>query len=128
MANLVTTAEVEAIISIDSNVIADLTPFIDAAHLIVSEELDDSSLGLSDARKKEIERWLSAHFAAISDMRSAEEGVREAATQLFQHKVDLGLNVTMYGQQAQLLDTSGTLKRLNSEDGTTNVPSIEVMP
>lgn len=112
MAYLVTEAEVYGIIEVDSDV--DLDPFIRVAHLIVDEQL--SGKGMSDDRLKEIERWLSAHFVAIRDMRIANEtaGVSNA----FQYNLGLNFQVTMYGQQAMMLDTSGTLAALNKAKGS----------
>ena len=105
----VTDAEVREIIEIDSS-ITDLTPFITPANLIVTKECTDSSLDA--AQLKEIERWLAAHFVAIRDMRSAREQAGQVSIG-YQWKLGLNLQVTMYGQQAIMLDTSGALANLN---------------
>lgn len=105
----VTADEVKEIIDVDSS-ITNLTPFITAANLLVNAECTDSSL--SDELLKEIERWLSAHFIAIRDTRSASEGAGSVRIS-YQYKLGLNLNVTLYGQQCLLLDTSGALARLN---------------
>lgn len=102
---LVTESEVKEIITTS---IPSIAAYITAADLIVSEEL--SNKGLSANRLKEIERWLSAHFVAIS-----EESARISAETIGRSNITyggqfgLGLQHTRYGQQAMLLDTSGTL-------------------
>ena len=108
----VTEEEVEEIIEVDSAILS-LDPFITAANLLVTEELyDDSAIDFSESRYKEIERWLAAHFTAIRDMRSAAERAGTVG-QEFQYNLGLNLQVTIYGQQALALDTSGTLAALS---------------
>ena len=63
---------------------------------------------------------MAAHFVAIRDVRSASE-TAGPVSQSFQHRVDLNLNQTQYGQQALILDTSGYLASLQNmalEGGT----------
>jgi len=111
----VTQLEVDAITDIDSSV--DLTPFINTAtklidNALVGKGLDDDTLTL-------IELWLSAHFSKILELHPAEERVGAVAMQ-YQWKVGLNLQVTMYGQQALILDTTGTLGKLNEGMGLPN--------
>ena len=111
MALRVTTDEVREIIPLESSFTdAMVTAMITGANVVVTEVCTDSSL--DTAHLKEIERWLSAHFCAIRDMRAATEKTGPASIS-FQYKVDLRLDVTMYGQQAMIIDTSGALARLN---------------
>lgn len=108
----VTEAEVRAImLDIDPN-LTDLSPFITAANLLVTQVCTDSSL--SDALLKEIERWLSAHYVCMADPRLMSEGI-QSAKDVYESKVDLGLDVSRYGQQAKRLDTSGALARLDKQ-------------
>jgi hypothetical protein len=100
---------VEGIIEIEVG--ADLTPFILFANELVTEFCED--VGYSEERKELIERWLSAHAYAIMDPRTSSENVGIGVN--FQSKVDLGLDVTHYGQQAKRLDTAGGLARLDQE-------------
>lgn len=109
MANRVSDAEVQAIIDVE-DVSDDMAPFITAANLLVTAKCSGS--GYSTALLKEIERWLAAHFYAIKDPRLVSEKAGTSAT--YQQKVDLGFNVTTYGQQALLLDTAGNLAALNA--------------
>jgi len=126
MAARVTADEVKAIIEVDSSV-DDLTPFIHVANKIVSSECTDSSLDSDD--KKEIERWLAAHFVAIRDMRKASEKAGPVADSN-QYKLGLNLQVTMYGQQAMIVDTSGALARLNkqAQDGVRHASLYTIDP
>lgn len=108
----VTQEEVAGIIKVNLTKIPDLTPFIDAANLLVTDECAGSSY--SDARLKQIELWLSAHFYAVRDPRRSSEAA-SGVSQSLQSSVSLGFNVTHYGQQAMLLDTVGNLSRLQGQ-------------
>ncbi len=65
---------------------------------------------LSDAHLAEIERWLAAHYIAATREQQISEAGAGGATVKYQGNTDVGLNATMYGQQAMILDTSGKLK------------------
>lgn len=117
-------SEVDKIIDVDPN-ITDYSAFISVASLLV----DDISAGdssISEDRLKEIERWLSAHFLAIRDMRASDEKAGKVSMS-YQYKLGLNLQVTMYGQQAMMLDSSGYLSRLNKDGvGDKAVASVTV--
>jgi len=104
----VTEAEVQEIIETSVTV----TPFISAANLTVTQHL--SGKGLSSDLLKEIERWLAAHFAAMADPRVSQESVAGAAW-TYEGQTGLGLDSTRYGQQAKLLDPTGTLAKLGAK-------------
>ena len=110
----VTDAEVRAIMEQDQIIVSDLTPFITAADIVIDDHA--AIAALSDATTKEISRWLAAHFTSIMDKRVASEKAG-SVSQDFQYKLGLNFQVTMYGQQAMMLDSSGTLSRLNKADG-----------
>lgn len=120
-----TQAAVEAIIEVDEDAVADLTPFIDAANELVTEICAPVAT-YTAARLELIERWLAAHFYAVRDPRVASEGVK-GVTASYQHRVGLHLAVTTYGQQAMLLDTNGGLAALSKrmEEGTVT-PTVGV--
>lgn len=112
MAARTTAALMKGIIETDDTNIPDLTPFIDAANLLVTD-----SCGSADytADKLElIERWVAAHFYAVRDPRATAERAGPVGQNL-QSKVDLGLAVTHYGQQAMLLDSEGGLAAANKQ-------------
>jgi hypothetical protein len=106
----VTSDEVKEIIEVPSTLT--LTAFITAANVLVNQNLTAS--GLDDDLLKEIERWLAAHFAAIRVRQLASQDIGEGKDQ-YQYKLDLGLRVTMYGQQAIMLDPTGILDRLTHQ-------------
>lgn len=90
----------------------DLTPYIEVADTIVTEEL--GSRGLSASRLKQIELYLAAHFAIVTlergglqQQRIGFQGPEDTYKQI-QNKSE-GFLSTRYGQQAVALDTSGRL-------------------
>lgn len=111
MATRVTATEVKVIIQTsldDSNV----EEFINLANLIVTEDL--ASLGMSDGRLTEIEKWLSAHFVSMREKGAREkEKVGQSSSE---YKGTLGQNLafTRYGQQAMIIDSSGTLAKMST--------------
>jgi hypothetical protein len=69
-------------------------------------------LGMPDALLKEIERWLTAHLIACSRDRQVREEVAGGARISYFSEYSMvgkGLDATLYGQQAKILDTTGTL-------------------
>lgn len=89
----------------------DLTPFIFTANELVTEAC--APLGYTEARLELIERWLSAHFYAVFRPPS-NKGVRvDVIDDRVDSKVDLGFNVTWYGQQALRIDTLGGLASID---------------
>lgn len=91
----------------------DLTPFIDTANELVSEVCAPVTT-YTTTRLELIERWLAAHFYAILDPRAISEGAN-FIIQRIESQVDLGFDVTRYGQQAMRLDTNGGLAKLNED-------------
>lgn len=116
MAARVTDEEVQAIMDDYPD---DLTPFIELATLLVDEEL--ASTDLSTDRLKQIEKWLSAHFAATKTPLTTQESVKISVAYQ-RSSPGKGLYATQYGQQAVVLDTTGTLKRI-AEGGA---PEVEI--
>lgn len=92
----------------------DLTPFMDAANILVTrlcagaKKLDGTSY-YADSDLEMIERWLSCHFYKIPNPSDLVEQVSKDAQRTIESKVDLGLNVTRYGQMAKILDSAGGL-------------------
>ena len=122
MANT-TPANVKKIIEIDSSFSdADITACgIDAANLVVSEQLETLTPSPSAAALELIERWLSAHFWAVYQQVAAQE--------MKQYRLDRGLETTMWGTQAMALDSTGTLARWNKQmkNGTPNKVKVTWM-
>jgi len=92
-----------------SEEVTSLTPFITAAVVMVAKRCS----GISAADAEIVETWLAAHFACIRDTRVSSEAV-SGVSQSFQHRVEVGLGVTMYGQMAMQLDPTGGLARWNT--------------
>ena len=103
----VTDEDVRAIIELEDDQV--LTPFMTIAHELV--EAVCTATILTDTLKKEIERWLSAHFAAVADPRSMIENAGKVSIH-YQTKLGYDLRVTHWGQQAIALDISGALAAL----------------
>ncbi len=121
--NRITDADVEQIYDVDSSI--DLTAFITAGHIIVEKNL--LGKGIDEDCLFEIERWLSAHMVAISNIAPITARERAGSVEeAFQYKLGLNLQVTMYGQQAIMLDPTGTLFKLSKKGSAGFV--FEVFP
>ena len=67
---------------------------------------------------KDIERYLSAHFAALYDQEvmAADRKVGDAETEYLQtNSVGKYLDLTVWGQMARVLDTSGTFAEVAAD-------------
>jgi hypothetical protein len=95
----------------------DLTPFIQAASMLVDEKCLPVQISnpavYTNARLEMIERWLAAHFYSVMRKRTVEEQVA-TIREKSEFKVDLGLQVTGHGQQVMFLDTAGGLAAWNN--------------
>lgn len=83
--------------------------FIDDADLIVTD-LVGSETSLSDARKEQIERYLTAHLITITRQRQLQEHEVEDARERYVGSFGKGLEGSTYGQTVLTLDTSGKIK------------------
>lgn len=106
-----TSALVGGIIELDVNI--SVTPFIETANELVTE-CCGSVATYTAARLELIERWLTAHFYTVRDMRAESEKAGPTSEKK-QSKVDLGLDTSHYGQTAMRLDTNGGLAVLNQK-------------
>lgn len=112
---------VGAIVEVDAG--DDLTPFIRSAHRLIvrfcepylTEAVAPAVLYTTDDLE-DIETWLAAHFYAClrRQVRAEQAG---AVRSDYESKVDLRLNVTIYGQQAMVLDVNGGLAGWNNTLG-----------
>lgn len=117
---LVTSDDVKAIIDTEET---DLSVYITAAAQITASFCSS----LTDAQKKEVQRWLAAHFLASTNIEPQAANEKAGPVgEAFQYKVDLGLNFTRYGQMALSLDVSGGLAlwQKKVQDGRTVAASI----
>jgi len=98
----VTDAEVRNIRPSDS--IHDYAPFILAASLIVDDINTKFNKTYDATRLKEIERWLSAHYAAAQDPLVARERFEQAEkTYQVGNRQLYGIMADIYGQKANML-------------------------
>lgn len=84
-----------------------INTYIQAANITVTDLLG-SSTELSDAQKKEIERWFTAHLMASTRVQQAKSEKALDASITYQGETGKGLESTHYGQMALALDTTGT--------------------
>ena len=121
MASLISTARVNAedVKEIFDTLMTDpqINAFINMASRLVTnqiqgQEILGSSSTISNATLKDIELLLSAHFCSLNDPRAETEDWAGEYRFKVQGKTDMMLDATFYGQQAKLLDTTGTLDRL----------------
>lgn len=120
MANRVTSEEVLEIIDTD---LTNISAFIIAANLIITDRLNDA--GLSDDHLKEIERWLSAHFIAIRDPKIRSEATDDAQAAYEIGNLGKGLEFTSFGQQVLVLDTTGKMKAIGLKRAMIEVIDFE---
>lgn len=113
MAVRTTAAKVKQII--DTNLsYAIVEAHITGASLVIDEVLG-SDTTISSELKEEIERWLSAHLIASGrELQIKEEGAGGAYIKYQGAHNGMGLESTMYGQQAMALDVTGKLRALSS--------------
>lgn len=94
----------------DETPVTEMNMFIQTAHVIVCENLDGYSI--STARLTLVERYLAAHFAAVTYTPTSFEAAGKVQ-ESFSTKVALGFDLTRYGQQALRLDPTGNLRRMD---------------
>jgi len=94
-----------------------LEPFIVAANMLVTRACTGEAGPTPSYSAEEleiIERWLSAHFYAVSSPRATAESA-DGISKSYQSKIGFGLNLSHYGQMAMRLDTNGGLAAINEE-------------
>jgi hypothetical protein len=88
----------------------DLTSFISTANNLVNDVCLDS--GYNEARLTDIETYLAAHFYKVDKPEASYTQTGMSQKQI-ESKVDLGLKVTRWGQQAMVLDFKGNLAAID---------------
>jgi len=109
---------VRKIIQADSTL--DIGPFIEAATTLV-DYVDGCDTGntLSKEQLKQIEIWVSAHLYATRDQQYSAKKTLDASAKFQVGAVGTGsLDITSWGRQAMLLDTTGCLSNLNEQAKT----------
>lgn len=111
MAWRTTEPEVRGVVDSDSTI--SVEPFIKAANALTDHVSSKDTAGiLTTALLAEIEKYLAAHFYAIRDPQYQAKRTERASAE-FQGKTGMGLDLTHWGQQAKLLDVTGTLAALD---------------
>jgi len=115
MAIRTTSVAVAGIIEVD--VAISLDPFIETASALLDRVFATYDTPYPASYEEIIERWLAAHFYAVRDNRKDSEKA-DVVSEKNMYEVDLGFNVTIYGQQALALDDQGGLAAI--QDGSQN--------
>jgi hypothetical protein len=101
----------------------DIDIFREPANALIKKHLLDKELG--DTLLSSIGNWLTAHFASAAKYRqSVREKIEDGAEEEYNRINQYGLNSTTYGQQACLLDASGTLTNLSERKVRASIRSI----
>jgi len=115
----VTSTNVKNCIYLSSKV---TTPMIEQC-ITTANAITDNTLsgqGLTEPILEQIELYLSAHFCSLKEPQIYEEewGGRDSIAKEKRSKplVGVGLNATWFGQQAIMLDTSGTLAEMSQQN------------
>lgn len=97
-----------------------LQTFLDIASLVVTEDL--SGAGMSAARLKQIELLLGAHFAllltergGLTSSRAGDDQDNYTSLSPLGNSAIRGYQLTRYGQQAMMLDSSGILTKTSNQ-------------
>ena len=122
----VTATEVKEIISTKLSG-SQLDPFITIANQMVTSLLA-AKTSLTDEIRKEIERWLSAHYVAIYENMEAGRGVISFSgiggagnKGTFS---SVGIKNTTYGQTAIELDITGTLATIGRQSASISIINV----
>lgn len=119
MAARVVDADIEAIWT--GGTVSDWSPYIAAAHIVVESKGIASADCHDEESLKEVERWLTAHFAS-SESEDTQSASLLGESVTFRGQGGADLNASKYGQRAKLLDCSGILNEI--QEGDVAEPSI----
>lgn len=106
---------------------ARINAFINMAYyatIPLADKLDDC--GGADALC-EIQLWLAAHFLTVYERQTKSESVGGEWSVTYLGKDGLGLEASLYGQQALALDCSGTLAKAGLKRAVMQVVDYETI-
>lgn len=98
----------------DYDGVTDVQQYIDAATLVVDRVVTcavNKGLPLTAAELEMVERYLAAHFYAMSDQTYASRST-SGASGSFHGQTGMHLEATKYGQNAITIDPSGCLRAI----------------
>jgi hypothetical protein len=108
----VTSAEVAAMAGLPEEAAGAITQSIPVAATLVDENIS----GLTEATMRSIELLLACHFSTVSWQKGPLAAVRIGEAQERYHDVYKGgFGSTSFGQQAMLVDTTGTLSAMSAQ-------------
>lgn len=99
---------------------ATVTAWIDIANELV-DDIAAADSSIDSTRLTKIEKLLAAHLASSQDQR-VERASRESASVTYQGETALGINGTKHGQQAAMLDPTGTLANAHKPAAVVEAP------
>jgi hypothetical protein len=108
----------------DTELSTDANGEIEAWIEIATELVDDISeadSSITPTRLEKIEKLLAAHFVATQDPRAAKES-GESVSITYEGDTGMRINATRYGQQASMLDPTGTLQEGGRRKASITVP------
>lgn len=100
---------------------SEIQSYIDTATALVDASLDGK---LSDALLTQIEKWITAHLMSTTRLRQLKSGKAGPASAEYFGKDGMGLNSSTYGQQAILLDSTGTLSRQSNGKANSKLEAL----
>jgi hypothetical protein len=108
----------------DTNKNLDVTPYVAMASNLVDRVVvmannkgmpySDPNPAIVGSPTEIIERWLAAHFYAVMDKPYMNKSTQGASAG-YGGRLDMGLDFTQYGQQAQMADYSYSLTNINKK-------------
>jgi hypothetical protein len=112
MANRTTAQEVKNLMGTDLGYEV-IDSFITTANLVVTDVLGSTTLGSS--LLAEIEKWLAAHFIAMSRERDVRYEEVDQARVEYMGKYGMNLDATRYGQTVKTLDSTGKMSGIGGK-------------
>lgn len=100
----------------DTLAMPDITPYVETASAVIDMVVECAARKfrtVTDVVLELMERWLGAHFYAVSDKPySQRQTLRASGT--FHGQTGMHLEATLYGQTALVLDTTGCLNNISN--------------
>ena len=118
-----TAPDVQGVLGVNYDRRTPLEGFIDTATAVVdhiSDRAADKGIDISSTELELIERWLAAHYYAVTDppfQKTNITGPGGGAGGEVMGETGFYFEITYYGQVAMMLDRSGYLSAIGSKEG-----------